>query len=1000
MANPAYFPGPDTEEAAQEVSEAFEPGELTAYPASPEKEPDLTEKEKSALQRLWQEALDRNATARRWEVLQAWEARLFARGYQRLLPLMGGGWIVPPFGAAYVRPTGGNSRKGGSRLETNIYTTYSEIISAALTRDVPHGRFFAYNPDLDADVTAADASNRYAKIFSRINNLMGLLEQTVYYLCHDGRAVIVTDHILDAQRFGRSKPEQQQEVPETEQSTPVSIYLMRHGATARNDQGIARGNDPVPLDEKGRRESDEASSWLADKGILKIVCGPDPRAVETAGIVANKLNVPVEPDERFAPLNIGELAGKPSEQAGEEISQAFGSGESIPGGESEQEIRERVADGLFSRLQETQAGPTLIVTHDSTLREITKLLGSEDPSGHSVLSNGWIGGITQNQDGTLSLEQKYPYLSPDDAADPRQGKPLGEEISTVYGKLESKVPMLAQEQSQMEYVIVFAEQDTAQMKAMIPAKADKIEAGGPKEGQPQLDRIARLSVNLGIEATYIIGDSWQTSTTEAHCWLRPSRFMAVKDEETRMSLLRKFSKGVRMIFAGDTMILARPERMDDHVTVVQAKPGCGQNRDALMSKVLAIQKRLNNWVDLLNHFFVRTVPQRYIDDKAFDLEALREQSNVPGDYIPFNRDAGPDVDPQKLIWVEPPVAHQPALPDFINLFINQIPQLLSGALPTLFGSESNTDVNSATGVVVQRDQALQRLTTTWHRLQHAMCCVYSQSVRLAAQCRTDNLSAPGLAAESIRVELADLRSGSVLCYPEEEGNFPESWIQKQSRYDMMLQLSSTNPILAKTLSAPSNARLARDMAAMKEFKVPEADAYDKQLGEAEVLLRQEPVPNPAREQLLQSADGISAGISFQAAQGLIPDPNAAAQAKQMRAQAQAMPEFVSSLQVVKDWDLHPIEAQAVSDILNSPEGRRRRYSGTPREQAGVHNLELHGMEHKALIQPPPPVEKGASLSANVKDLPPKIASEVMQKKFEVQASPEDFAIMPGGNGNG
>lgn len=984
MANPAYFPGPDTPEVAEAVAEVFEHGELAPFPASSETEPDLSEHEKAALQKLWQEALDRNATARRWEVLQCWEARLFARGYQRLLPLMGGGWIVPPFGAAYVRPTATHARRGGTRLETNIYTTYSEIITAALTRDVPIGRFFPYNPDKDADVTAADCANRYAKIFRKTNDLLTLTEQEAYYLCHDGRYVVVTDHILDAQRFGRQDSIEDNVVPEDDALPPPPAYVMRHGATANNDKDLSRSTLPIPLDEKGRRQVEEAAEWLKDKGIAQVVSGTDARAMESAQIVSKILGVPVEPDERLEALNLGELAGKPSSLVGDDIKEAFRNKESLPGGESEQGLSDRVAQAVFEAMQ-SGGGTKLIVTHDSVIREMTKLFGSENESGESPLSNGWVASLRQNPDQTVSIRTEYPSLSALDQVNPRKGKPRGEEIAKVYGKLESKVPMLAQEQADMEYVLTFEEMDTATVKAMFPKHADKIEAGGSKEGQPQLDRIARLSVNLGIEATYIIGDSWQTSTTLANCWLRPGRLMAVKDEETRMSLLRKFPQGIRMMFAGDVMVMARPDRLDDHVSVVQSYPGCGQNRAGLMHKVLSIQKRLNNWVDLINHFFVRTVPQRYMDDKVFDLEALKEQSNLPGDYIPVNRDnLQPGTPMNELIWVEPPVQHQPALPDFINIFASQFGQLLSGALPTLFGSEANTDVNSATAAVVQRDQALQRLTTPWHRMYVGMCHTYEQAVRLAAQCRSNDISAPGLSSEAIRIEIADLKSGSILCYPEEDVNFPESWIQRQSRYDMMLQLSSSNPFLAKIISAPSNAKLARDMAAMKEFKVPEADAYDKQLGEAELLLRQEPQPNPEKQQALELAQQkLTVSQQSMDAEGI-------AQANALAQQADQMPDMVSSIPVSKDWDIHAVEAQAVADVLNSADGRRRRIAGTQKERLGVQNLELHGMEHRALIAPPAPEEKPATFTANVKDLPPDVASDLVKKKFGVSSNPNSF----------
>src|SRR5579863_8271255 len=85
-----------------------------------------------------------DVASRRFEVEQTWEAELFKRGYQHLLPRKGGGWEI----------FGQNSRTGitatsdaASVLSTNTYGRDHDIIVAALSREVPNGVFVPTSMD-------------------------------------------------------------------------------------------------------------------------------------------------------------------------------------------------------------------------------------------------------------------------------------------------------------------------------------------------------------------------------------------------------------------------------------------------------------------------------------------------------------------------------------------------------------------------------------------------------------------------------------------------------------------------------------------------------------------------------------------------------------------------------------------------------------------------------------------------------------------------------------
>jgi broad specificity phosphatase PhoE len=972
----------------------FDPGELAPFWASPYPPASLSDEAEKALRRLCDLVGNKDVAARRWEVEQAWEARLYDRGYQYLLPRKGGGWIMPPFATDYNR---GGGKKTGQKwygYETNIYTTYGEIITAALTRDIPRVRFEPKDPNNDSDITAARAATKYAALFGRANDLLDLQHQLVYYLRNDGRALIVVDHILDAQRFGRDEMIEP-EVPETAESEKIDplLYLVRHGETALNAEGKARGRSNVPLDKNGQRQVELSAQWLKAKHPSKVICSPVERAVETARAIAEAAGVSVELDDRFASLNIGELAGTDSSEASETIEHYEDNpAEAMPGGESFDDFKKRVAEGLLDAIHSsTPEAPVIVVSHDSVITEIYRTLMGDDIPVGSQIPPGGVAAIEDAGDGSLKAGGVFPALTEMPARSNKRGYPIGEEIASVFGKLEHKVPINAQALCDCPFVQVSKEYDYAFVKGMFPDKADKIKPGSAGAGENELDRIARINVALALEASYVTGDSMVRDCTVQRTWFRPSMFMEVEDAEVREELMNAFPDGCLVVIAGTAFIFARNESMDDHCTLVQAFPGSGMNRIALCSKLLSVQKRLNNWVDLMNDYFIRCIPQRWISTALADQSSIKEQSSVPGAFIPYDP-SGLSAFPMQTtgmppIWVEPVPQNNPAMPDFIMNWMVQLPQLLSGALPSLFGAQANTDASSGIAIAIQRDQALGRLGTPWHSINVATANYFKQAVMLAAKLRRKPIV--GLDNDTIlRIEMSELK-GNLLATPESNANFPESWVEKQSRYQALLQ-DASNPMMASFLSAtPMNLRTAVKMAGIQELDMPQADAADKQMGEIEILSKQAPVPNQAYMMLSAEVQALSRSIQMAAQSQITPPPEMMQQLEQLQQQLTKTPQLLPSYRVDADVDLHAAEMQTCLWWLNSPQGRAMK-NGSPEERDGWMNVKLHMLAHKANIPPPEGMKKPPSLSINFKDLPPDAAAAVLSEEG-LPATPQSVA---------
>jgi len=969
----------------------FDHGELAPFWNSPHEPAQLTEEAERALKQLCQLVGNKDVAARRNEVEQAWEARVYGRGYQNLLPLKGGGWMIPPFATNYNRPGKGSGRKMYG-YPTNIYTSYGEIITAALTRDIPEVRFEAQDPYSDADITTERAATKYARLFNRANSLLDVQHQLVYYLYYDGRALIVTDHVLDAQRFGRQEL-QEDLIPENlaqhEEAPPV--WLIRHGETEVNNEGKARGRLEAPLDERGERQGDRAAAWMKQKRPARIVSSPVERSLETAWAISLATGVAVEMDDRLASLNIGEMAGEDGRAAQEEIARYEQEPDTpMPGGESFKEFHGRVEEVMKELLaSSTPQAPTAIVTHDSVITEIYRLLMGEDIPVGGQLPPGGIAAVEISEDGSWTAKTVFPAVAPEPTRSRTRGMPRGCEVAQVYGKLEHKIPINAMSLSDCPFAQVSTEYDYAYVKGLFPNKADEIKPGTAGEGENQLDRIARINVALALEASYVTGDSMVRDCTVQRTWFRPSMFMEVKDLKIRKELMTAFPDGCLVVQAGETFIFARQESMDDHLTLVQAFPGSGMNRQALGSKLLALQKRLNNWMDLQNDYFVRCVPRRWFNEAMVAPEAIKDMSSIPGADVPYDASTLQNQTQTGItpVWVEPAPQQNPAMPEMIDKFINPYAQLLSGALPSLFGAQANTDAASGVAIGIQRDQALGRLGTPWHSIQVATASYFLQAVRLAAQMRTEPIC--GMDGDTaMRIELSELK-GQIHAFPASDASFPESWVQKQSRYQMLL-MDAGNPLVAQFLSAtPLNMRTAVRMAGIEELDMPQADAWEKQVGEIEMLARQAPVPNPAKQEADAAAAQLAGQIQEMTARGMAAAPEQAAAAQQAAQAAQAAPEFLPSIPPDKEADDHDTEMKTCLWWLNSPTGRAMK-TGSPEEQQGWLNVKLHMMAHKALIEPPMPPMKPATLTVNFKDLPPDAAAALLQE-HRLPSSPQSVA---------
>ncbi len=140
----------------------------------------------------------------------------------------------------------------------------------------------------------------------------------------------------------------------------VKITYFVHGTTTDNERDISSGWSDVELSDLGVEQSKELRLQIKDKKFDAVFCSDLKRAVHSAEL-AFKGVAPIFQDARLRECNYGEFNGQPSEivepMQEEKILERF------PGGESYEDVKNRVADFLKFLKERYYGKHVAIVAH-------------------------------------------------------------------------------------------------------------------------------------------------------------------------------------------------------------------------------------------------------------------------------------------------------------------------------------------------------------------------------------------------------------------------------------------------------------------------------------------------------------------------------------------------------------------------------------------------------------------------------------------------------------
>lgn len=149
-----------------------------------------------------------------------------------------------------------------------------------------------------------------------------------------------------------------------------SLYYVRHGQSEMNVAHLLSGTTNTPLTEKGREQAQSAIAAAKNLSIDLIVTSPLSRAYDTAKIIAEGINYPIEDIQILDILlerTLGELEGAPWSEKG-----IAGDIQGVKGAETNEQLLARAAK-FYQEIQQNPADTILIAGHGAfshALRQI------------------------------------------------------------------------------------------------------------------------------------------------------------------------------------------------------------------------------------------------------------------------------------------------------------------------------------------------------------------------------------------------------------------------------------------------------------------------------------------------------------------------------------------------------------------------------------------------------------------------------------------------------
>lgn len=501
-------------------------------------------------------------------------------------------------------------------------------------------------------------------------------------------------------------------------------------------------------------------------------------------------------------------------------------------------------------------------------------------------------------------------------------KPKARQIMECYGGLYVKVPNYAIRQKDCPYLIWSYETHYSNAIEcyghLTKDKFTKEQKIGPTQshggGSDYYGRWGRTS-------TQYAGEQPINNVTIRNAWLRHSSFNILANKDDVALLKKKYPDGAKVVFVNDEFAEAENCALDDEWTLTFNPLSDYLHYDPLGMLLTSVQEITNDLTSLILQTIEHGIPQTFVSPDVVNTEAYGQMEVSPGALVPTKAGAGKAI-AEAFYTVKTASLSAEVLP--FTQQVQEAGQLVSGALPSLFGGAQSGGSKTAAQYSMSRAQAQQRLGTTWKMFNVWWKNIYGKVIpAYIKEVKDDERMVQknpngGFINCFIRKAELEGKIGSVELESSED--LPTSWAQRK---DVIMQLlQGNNPEVMAAISSPENIPLLRQAIGLDNFVIPGEDDREKQYEEIQQLVNSEPIPDG------QGGELPSVEIDF-------------------------------------DVDNHAIEADVCRSWLVGPIGRACKVDNP----AGYHNVLLHMKQHvdaaKAQAMPPPQDEAKGPMAAKL-----------------------------------
>jgi broad specificity phosphatase PhoE len=182
---------------------------------------------------------------------------------------------------------------------------------------------------------------------------------------------------------------------------PVTqFYLVRHGRTPLNAEGLLRGRLDPELDLTGLAQAMALSDVLGRMDMSLVISSPLKRAVETAMPIAERAGLKVQVDDRLIDRDYGSWAGKSMA----EVVARWGSVDGAPGVERQAEVLARSMDALNDIVRMVGTGAAVMVSHEAILQALLSAFDRRLESAGPIPIDPGSFSVVENHGGTWTIK--------------------------------------------------------------------------------------------------------------------------------------------------------------------------------------------------------------------------------------------------------------------------------------------------------------------------------------------------------------------------------------------------------------------------------------------------------------------------------------------------------------------------------------------------------------------------------------------------------------------